>query len=131
MSNEPRFEVFPEREQVDIHAFDEAPGSRTVDGATTGEYGWRFRAANGKISAIGGEGFTRREDARRAIQHAVSDILSVVYFEPTEHPASDIPSVIRLDALPIVDLDENGDEIVAPRGEEVCQPVDRADTERP
>lgn len=34
----------------------------------TGDYGWRFRAANGQISAVGGEGFTRRLDAYRAVE---------------------------------------------------------------
>ena len=32
-----------------------------------GEYRWRLLAANGKIVADSGEGYTRRDDAHRAI----------------------------------------------------------------
>lgn len=57
MANDPHFEVYPrQRERRD--------GETGLE--PTGDFGWRFRAANGKISAIGGEGFTRREDAHRA-----------------------------------------------------------------
>jgi hypothetical protein len=58
MANEPRFEVYPRMGPGPALGDDDVP---------TGEFGWRFRAANGQISAIGGEGFTRREDAHRAI----------------------------------------------------------------
>lgn len=53
------------------------------------EYGWRFRAANGEITATSGEGFTRTEDANRAIH----DFLRDVYGASEPHPA-------------IVDIDE-------------------------
>jgi uncharacterized protein len=46
MSGEAHFEVFPREDD---------------------EFGWRFRAANGEVTATSGEGFTRREDANRAI----------------------------------------------------------------
>lgn len=41
----------------------------------TGEFGWRFRARNGKINGVGGEGFTRRPDAHRAIEDFVVDVI--------------------------------------------------------
>jgi uncharacterized protein YegP (UPF0339 family) len=75
MSNQARFETYPERHRW-----------------LTGEYGWRFRAADGKISAVGGEGFTRREDARRAINDFTVDV----------------------GCHEVIDLDENGDVIDAP-----------------
>lgn len=43
----------------------------------TGEFGWRFQSGNGKISAIGGEGFTRRADAHRAIRD-FCDVIATV-----------------------------------------------------
>lgn len=60
--NDPRFEVYPRRSQP--------VGGVGGPPALTG-YGWRFRAANGQITAIGGEGFTRREDAHRAVARFV------------------------------------------------------------
>lgn len=92
--NEPRFEVFPEKWQLAVHGV-----------AREGEFFWHFRAANGKIDAVGGEGFTRREDARRAIQQFTADV------GVTEMPAE------------IVDLDENGDRI------EAAHPIDKPDAE--
>lgn len=56
MANEPRFEVYPQTTE----AWGAAPAE------PTGEFGWRFRAANGEITAVGGEGFTREADAMRA-----------------------------------------------------------------
>ena len=53
-----------------------------------GDFGWRFKGANGEISAISGEGFTRREDANRAIH----DFLAAVWESADPHP-------------PIVDID--------------------------
>ena len=38
------------------------------------EYGWRVQDANGRLTAIGGEGFTRREDARRSFRGAATSI---------------------------------------------------------
>lgn len=64
MSNEPRFEVFPQiRRGVSLAA---DSGEPVEVSEPTGEYGWRFRAANGQIVATAGEGFTRAEDAERA-----------------------------------------------------------------
>lgn len=60
MASHPRFEVYPQKRAIDDGASTELPPVR--------EFGWRFRAANGQISAISGEGFTRREDARRAVK---------------------------------------------------------------
>lgn len=54
----PRFEVYP----VDIDGFD----SEGMEHSKT-EFYWRFRASNGQITAIGREGFTRHEDAHRAV----------------------------------------------------------------
>lgn len=66
MANEPRFEVYPQS----------GPG---IDGPElTGDFGWRFRAANGQITAIGGEGFTRREDAHRAVEDFLLSLKAAV-----------------------------------------------------
>jgi hypothetical protein len=86
MANDPRFEVYPqvvEMHDADCPAtndppdpcicrgpFSEPGGHAPVLDTPKGggpEFGWRFRAGNGQISAVGGEGFTRREDARRAV----------------------------------------------------------------
>lgn len=53
---QPRFEVYP------THL------SRGDTKTPTGEFAWRFRAANGQISAVSGEQFTRQEDAERAVR---------------------------------------------------------------
>lgn len=55
MANEPRFEVYP-------YKGNESPTLPPHD-----QFGWRFRAGNGQITATGGEGYTRREDVDRAI----------------------------------------------------------------
>lgn len=60
MANDPRFEVYRQNRERMI---DEGEPAHHF----APEYGWRFRAANGQISAVGGEGFTRREDAKRAV----------------------------------------------------------------
>lgn len=60
------------------------------------EFGWRFRDANGRITFIGGEGFTRRRDAHRALRGAIVDVLSVVDFEAALPEAT----------IPITDVDE-------------------------
>lgn len=70
MANDPRFEVYPQtRRTGEVES-----GGAFVGTEATGEFGWRFRAANGRISAIGGEGFTRREDADRAVRHFLTDV---------------------------------------------------------
>lgn len=65
------FEVYPEMRTVP--APDE-PGGYTTREEPTGEYGWRYRSANGQITATGGEGFTREEDAERAIRYFSADV---------------------------------------------------------
>lgn len=75
MSGQAHFEIYP---QV-TPALDQAKGEELVE--PTGEFGWRFRSANGQISAIGGEGFTRREDANRAI-HDFLDVVTGVQPHP-------------------------------------------------
>ena len=45
-----------------------------------GEYRWRLLASNGKLIADSGEGYTRREDAHRAIAAmllAINDVVIV------------------------------------------------------
>lgn len=71
--NDPRFEVFPE--------VDSDPGMN-VPGAERTSFYWRFRAANGQITAVGGEGFTRREDARRAVGDLIRDIGMTLHTDP-------------------------------------------------
>jgi hypothetical protein len=82
--NEPRFEVYPRHRIVATESSPVGP-----------EFGWRFRAANGQISAVSGEGFTRREDAHRAISDFTVDV-----------GCNEMPA-------PIVDTNENGDRIEA------------------
>lgn len=43
-----------------------------------GEHRWRLRAGNGKIVADSGEGYTRHEDAHRAIKDLLAGIVDVV-----------------------------------------------------
>lgn len=43
-----------------------------------GEYRWRLLTSNGRIAADSGEGYTRREDAHRAIKTLLKDINDVV-----------------------------------------------------
>jgi hypothetical protein len=61
MANEARFEVYERGIRGDM--VDEETGNVIAP-----QFGWRFRAVNGQITAIGGEGFTRREDAHRAVR---------------------------------------------------------------
>lgn len=71
MSNQARFEVYPQ--------LGDFPGDPNRDCAPTGEYGWRFRASNGQITATGGEGFTREEDAERAVRDFCRDMEAMVF----------------------------------------------------
>ena len=95
MSNQPRFEVFPEK-RVDI-------GSDDFEPDTTGEFVWHFKDANGKLTHIGGEPFTRREDAHRSIIGSAYDYAKLlgVRLLPSQRKA-------LVDSLPIVDLDADG-----------------------
>lgn len=62
MATDAHFEVYSQHiDGIDLE-------SGTPIRKPTGQFGWRFQAANGKISAIGGEGFTRRVDAHRAVR---------------------------------------------------------------
>jgi hypothetical protein len=61
------FEVYPQKHRAGL----------PNEGEPTGEFGWRYRAGNGQITAIGGEGFTRRDDAERAALDFAGDILAV------------------------------------------------------
>jgi hypothetical protein len=100
--NQPRFEVFPEK--VARPRFSENDPAYRDDevGALTGQFVWHFKDANGKLTHIGGQPFTRREDAHRAICGVVADALSLAMgFEiPTEN--------VNPERIPIVDLDEDG-----------------------
>jgi uncharacterized protein YegP (UPF0339 family) len=74
VSNQARFEVFPQ--------LGDFPGDPHRDQVPNGQYGWRFRAANGQITAIGGEGFTREEDAERAVADFVDSLPNYEVYEP-------------------------------------------------
>lgn len=63
MANDPRFETYSQHD---------------AKGEKTGDYGWRFRDSNGHVTFIGGEGFTRREDAHRSIEGVVADVVRAV-----------------------------------------------------
>jgi uncharacterized protein YegP (UPF0339 family) len=97
MSGEAHFETYP---QV-TPAHDEVEGEPLVE--PTGEFGWRLRGANGKIEAVGGEGFTRREDAHRAIVTVSQTLVDLALANPGRSAAPGY----ALDAacLPIVDLE--------------------------
>jgi hypothetical protein len=103
--NQARFETYPQRETVSIAAFQDSPEeARTVPGALNGQYGWRFRAANGEIDAVGGEGFTRREDARRAARGFVYTVIRLLLGQQVGLSMDNL--------IPLVDLDE--DDVVIP-----------------
>lgn len=70
MANEARFEVYP-RHDAGRGGFAPGEGPRP-------EYGWRFRAANGQITAVGGEGFSRRMDAHRAVRQFLTAAADVI-----------------------------------------------------
>lgn len=77
MSGAVHFEIYPQTRH----------GAEGEDGRgrrerPTGEFGWRFKAANGEIMAASGEGFTRREDANRAIH----DLLAAIHAAGDPHP---------------------------------------------
>jgi hypothetical protein len=98
--NEPRYEVFPER--VPATRADVGDGTRP-----TGQFCWHFKDANGKITHVGGESFSRRGDAHRSIRGVVADDCSLALkFHVPVHS-------ISIDHA-IVDLDENGDVISTP-----------------
>lgn len=75
MSGEAHFEIYPHTREDGEH-----------QKHPTGEYGWRLRAANGAIVAVAGEGFTRREDANRAIH----DMLDAATGQQPHPPILDV-----------------------------------------
>ena len=95
MSNQAHFEVFQETREA-RRLPPQVPARREP----TGQYRWRFKAANGQITATSGEGFTRREDAHRSIEGLANDLCQLIGIT-----ASFLEE--RL-APHIVDLDENG-----------------------
>lgn len=87
MSGQAQFEVYP---QMHPAAADPEVPENVLPGQPTGEFGWRFRAANGQIVATSGEGFTRREDAKRA----VTEFLDAALRDPClQVPIVDIPDI--------------------------------------
>ena len=149
MSNQPRFEVFPEmgwetdHETTAPDRSEYLPGGEitvcdawcsacdwtekgdpadTRDAAAaherehpkpTGEFCWHFRDANARITFTGGESFTRREDAHRAIEGVRRDV--------------GVCGVCRQGGVnrpPIVDLDENGNVITSRESPPVAKALD-------
>jgi hypothetical protein len=90
--NAPRFEVYPRREDVT------RPGEHEPIGGSV-DFGWRFRDANGRITFIGGEGFTRREDAKRAVKGALHDVAALLGVSEGDLP-------VKMGDIPIVDVDD-------------------------
>lgn len=100
MSNQPRFEVFP------VESEEQVGGRWMSVPRSVRRYCWHFRDANGRITFTGGESFTRREDAHRALKGAAADVLCLA-------PITEDHKLLALHTLPIVDLDEKGDVIGA------------------
>lgn len=86
MAGQAHFEVYPQTHEVAIDP--EVPENTRTE--PTGEFGWRFRSANGQISAASGEGFARREDAHRAIEQ---------FLDAAWQPGTDVPA-------PVLDVNE-------------------------
>lgn len=87
MATDAHFEVYPQ------HTDGIDPESGTPTRKATGQYGWRFQAANGQISAVSGEGFTRREDAHRAVRQfltAASDVIEDLTAPVVTAPVLDV-----------------------------------------
>jgi uncharacterized protein YegP (UPF0339 family) len=102
--NDPHFAVFPEfREGFEGGVT--MPGGVKVTGVKvpTGKFVWHFQDSNGRITHIGGESFTRREDAHRSIKNVAMDYFAL--------SGGSISSKTALESLPIVDLDEKGQPI--------------------
>lgn len=100
--NDPRFEVYPRLHTVQkthvttCNTCDAGIAYEKPHDEPTGDFGWRFRAANGQISGVSGEGFTRREDAHRAVDDFLkaavpalgSDIMRVVILDIDPEPVA-------------------------------------------
>lgn len=91
MANDPRFEVYPQKRDEVMN--EETGATRRV---LTGEFGWRFRAENGQIIATGGEGFTREEDAERAVSDFLLNIAPWGFREPGDDSYHG-PPTLRVD----------------------------------
>jgi uncharacterized protein YegP (UPF0339 family) len=61
VANDPHFEVYPQR--------------RLNSPVKTGEWGWRFQGRNGRLQAVGGEGFVTQANAMRAIEDFKAEFL--------------------------------------------------------
>lgn len=83
-----RFEIYPEQRGAGEHR------------EPTGNYRWRFRAANSRIVAESGQGFGSRTDANRAIHDFISAIDNA---DCGIHPD-------------IIDMDEDGTPMELPNG---------------
>lgn len=94
--NDPRFEVFPQSD----------PNRGSTDAGMDREFYWRFRDANGRITFIGGEGFTRREDAHRAVRGACADVIGLYLGADVETIRRTFDAHGSPDKPPIVDVDE-------------------------
>lgn len=97
MANDPRFEVYPRKAGMAPAEVLEGPDP---EANWPIEFGWRFRAANGQISAVSGEGFTRRENAHRAIWGVAADTLG---------------AVLGMEAKPFADIFEKPDAVFPTR----------------
>lgn len=106
--NEPHFEVFPEVRDPRFTSVQEAQERADQPLELTGEYVWHFQDANGRITHIGGEPFTRREDAHRSIIGTGADWLAILFGVDNSTALAIIAAHIK---IPIVDLDENGNVI--------------------
>lgn len=103
--NEPHFEVFPERHKREAHGkIDGVP-----PGPLTGAFVWHFKDANAHITFTGGESFTRREDAHRSIRGVFADVVALAGYHYGVTGKLLAEAALEKGALPIVDLDENGD----------------------
>jgi len=71
MANEPRPEVYPRAGAIE-----------SAYGSSGPEYGWRFRDGNARITFVGGEGFTRREDAHRAFRGVAQQMFELGGLSP-------------------------------------------------
>jgi uncharacterized protein YegP (UPF0339 family) len=104
MSGEAHFEVYPTH-------FNPTPypeGNRN-------EWRWRLRSANGEIVASG-EGFTRREDARRAIVTISQTVVDLALADPSRSAAPG--HALDAACLPIIDLDLDGTAVSEPTAPE-------------
>lgn len=71
MSGGGHFEVHPHRKPVPEGSPEGTKGEKT------GEYGWRHRAANGKIDATGAEGYSSRSAANDGLHRFLTAVASV------------------------------------------------------